>query len=243
MNISDKGNDADFERSPYISSERYTTPKEDFKTIGKRLAEIFSSDSKLDMVDIGCANGELLYFLHQQFPEWRMTGYDRNSCFLDTGRAFPGLHGVELRQEDFYNIEGAFDLVVTTCFLSLFPDIKVPIEKLLSLCRKGGYLFATGLFNPYDVDVRVQYLDHTAPGEDKVWRTDSNRHSQRAIREWLESQTEWIEFQECIYDIDLKPDPQNPIRVWTFRNADGNSSLINGAGQIANQTLMVIKKI
>lgn len=228
------------QRSPYLSQDRYGNPKQDFKTIGSRLAEIFTPDSGLDVVDVGCANGELLYYLHQRFTGWRLTGYDRNPDFLATGRAFPGLREVELRQAEFYDITGSFDVVFATCFLPLFPEIEAPLEKLLSLCRQGGYLFVTGLFNPYDVDVRVQYLDHT--DQQPEWRTDSNRYSQRRIREWLEPQVQSLEFRECDYDLELKPDPENPIRVWTFRDADGYSILVNGAWQIANQTLLIIHK-
>ncbi|MDZ7736291.1 MAG: class I SAM-dependent methyltransferase [Gammaproteobacteria bacterium] len=227
-------------RSPYISRDRYEHPKEDFKTIGRNLAELFASDSELEAADIGCANGELLYYLRKQFPNWKLTGYDRNLEFLDTGRNFPGLRDVELQQAELQDIEGSYDVVIATCFLPLFPEIEAPLDKLLSLCREGGYLLATGLFNPYDIDVRVQYLDHTMP--EPEWITDSSRHSQRRIREWLEPRVQSIEFTECTYDLDLSPNPDNPARVWTFRDAEGNSILINGAWQIANQTLMVVHK-
>jgi len=227
-------------RSPYLSQDRYEQPKEDFKTIGRKLEELFASDSELEVADIGCANGELLYYLHRKFPNWKLIGYDRNSDFLDTGRTFPGLRDVELRQSEFYDIEGSFDIVLSTCFLTLFPDYERPLEKLLSLCHKDGYLLATGLFNPYDIDVRVQYLDHTMP--EPEWITDSNRHSQRRIHDWLVPKMKSVEFTECTYDLDIKPNLQNPARVWTFRDTEGNSILINGAWQIANQTLMIVHK-
>lgn len=227
------------ERSPYLSQDRYSNPKEDFKTIGNKLAEIYAADSEIDVLDIGCANGELLYYLRQQFPRWSLTGYDRNQEFLETGKNFPGLKDVNLLQADYQEIEGSYDLVLATCFLPLFPKFETPLEKLLSLCHKGGYLLATGLFNPYDIDVRVQYLDHTAL--DNEWITDSSRYSQRRIREWLGTDVESVEFVDCAYDLDMQPNPENPARVWTFRDAEGNSILINGAWQIANQTLMIIK--
>jgi len=227
-------------RSPYVSQERYETPKEDFKTIGRQLAELFPQDSELEAADIGCANGELLYYLRKQFPNWNLTGYDRNPEFLAAGRNFSGLADVELHQIEFHDIEGSYDVVLATCFLPLFPDIEEPLERLLSLCRQGGYLLATGLFNPYDIDVRVQYLDHTMP--ESEWITDSSRHSQRRIRDWLEPKVQSVEFTDCTYNLDLPPNPDNPARVWTFRDADGNSILINGAWQIANQTLMVVHK-
>jgi len=227
-------------RSPYLSLDRYVDPKEDFKTIGNCLTKVFNPDSELEAVDVGCANGELLYYLHQIFPRWRLTGYDCNADFLETGRQFPGLRDVRLMQADYRDIDGSFDVVLSTCFLPLFPEIEAPLEKLLSLCREDGYLLATGLFNPYDIDVRVQYLDHTT--SDSEWVLDFNRHSQHRLRAWLEPRVQSIEFQPCIYDLEIQPNQQNPARVWTFRDTIGNSILINGAWQIANQTLMIIHK-
>jgi len=242
MTTDDERNDGDPARTPYTSTDRYEQPKDDFRTIGRHLEFLVDTDAVQEVVDVGCANGELLYYLHRCFPCWRLTGYDRNARFLQTGRAYPGLSGVGLRKADLYEIEGEFDIVLATCFLSLFPEIEAPLEKLLSLCRPGGYVLATGLFNPHDIEVRVQFLDHTALENARYWRTDFNRHSQRRIREQFGAQVQSIEFEPCTYDVEITPDPDNPVRVWTQRDADGNTWLLNGAWQIANQTLMIIQR-
>lgn len=227
-------------RSPYLSDQRYENPKEDFRHIAARLEELYAADSVQQVVDIGCANGELLYFLQKIFPRWEFSGIDRNPDFLATARSFHGLKKVTLKQADLYDIEGDYDIVLATCFLPQFPQFEPPLEKLLSLCRQGGSVLATGLFNPYDIDVRVQYCDHTAT--EPVWINDSNRYSRRRILDWLKPRCRSIEFHDCQYDIEIKHNPDNPARVWTICDSEGNTILINGAWQIANQTLMVIRK-
>ncbi|MEX2525580.1 MAG: methyltransferase domain-containing protein [Gammaproteobacteria bacterium] len=226
----------------YTSSDRYENPKEDFKTIAAALEQRLDTSAPLSVADIGCGNGELLYYLHRRFPQWQLHGYDHTAEFIETAKAFPGLAGVGFEQADLYDIKGKFDVVIATCFLSLFPEFEEPVEKLLSLCRDGGYVMATGLFNPHNIEVRVQFCDNSRPETAGQWNTDFNRHSQRRIRDHFSDAVESIDFQDCTYDIELPHDPAAPIHVWTVKDEQGRTLLINGAWQIANQTLMVIRK-
>lgn len=230
------------ELSRYTVTERYENPKEDFKAIADKLARLTEPDRSYTVADIGCANGELLYLLRHRFPRWRLTGYDHTAEFIETARSFPGLKGVEFHQADLFDIKGCFDIVIATCFLSLFREIEPPIEKLLGLCNEGGCVLATGLFNPYDIEVRVEFCDNSRSETRGQWWTDFNRHSQRRIREHFESSVATIEFEACRYDVDLPPDVDHPIRVWTLRDERGETLLLNGAWQIANQTLLTMCK-
>ena len=59
------------QHEPYLSSERYENPKEDFKTICRKLEALVDPDRGLEAVDLGCANGELLYLLKKLL--WSIT--------------------------------------------------------------------------------------------------------------------------------------------------------------------------
>nr|NIN33848.1 methyltransferase domain-containing protein [Gammaproteobacteria bacterium]NIO61276.1 methyltransferase domain-containing protein [Gammaproteobacteria bacterium] len=226
--------------TPYMSHERYEQPKEDFKTIGRKLATLVDTEQQLRVADVGCGNGELLYYLHKQYPHWDLSGFDHTLEFIKTAQDFHGLQGVKFYHRDFTDIEGTYDIVLSTCFLSLFKDISEPFNRLLDLCTDGGYIFATGLFNPYDIEVRVEFCDNSRPETRGEWRTDFNRHSQQSIRRMLEGRVHQLYFIECRYDIELAPDPDHVIRVWSLREHNGNTLLINGAWQIANQTLLIV---
>lgn len=226
----------------YTSSERYDNPKEDFKAIAGVLTDRLDQAVPLSVADVGCGNGELLNYLHRRFPSWELHGFDHTADFIDTAKAWPGLAGVELKRSELHDIEGDFDVVIATCFLSLFPEFEPPVDKLISLCRNGGHVLATGLFNPFDIEVRVQFCDNSRAETRGQWQSDFNRHSQRRIREYLADSVTSVEFQACRYDLDLPHDPARPMHVWTLRAPEDDSLLINGAWQIANQTLMIINK-
>ena len=230
------------ELTRYVSSERYDHPKEDFKTIATKLDALLDADRTYDVADVGCGNGELLYHLHKRHPHWRLHGFDHTPDFIDTARRFPGLAGVEFACRDLWEIDGAYDVVLATCFLPLFRDIEAPLGKLLDICRDGGYVLATGLFNPFDIEVRVEFCDNTNPQTRGEWRTDFNRHSQASVRRMLAQRARSIEFEECDYDIHMPPDPERPVRVWTFKDDAGRTCLINGAWQMAGQVLLIVQK-
>lgn len=226
----------------YVSTDRYENPKEDFKAILAALRSVVPAEPPLRVADIGCGNGELLYLLHRTFSEWELHGYDYSREYIDTARGFEGLRGVEFHHGELDGIQGSFDVVLATCFLPLFQDAIEPLEKMLSLCSPGGWVMATGLFNPWDIDVRVEICDNTHPETAGRWRSDFNRHSRRRITEALGGAASSIEFRECTYDVEIPRDDDHPIRVWTSRDGDGRTLLVNGAFQIVNQSLLVIQK-
>ena len=227
---------------PYISNKLYGNPKEDYKTIGARLKTLANLEQAYKVADLGCGNGALLYYLHQQYPHWELYGYDSTPEHIETAQRFEGLKGVQFFHQDFLQLKGTFHIVLSTCLLSVFKDIRKPLNKMLHLCRKGGWVLVTGLFNPFDIEVRVQFCDNTHPQTRDQWRTDFNRHSQQSIRNLFAKKVQSIDFEECPFGLEIPPNPEHPIRVWTVKNDQGRNLLINGAQQICNQTLLIIKK-
>ena len=227
---------------PYTSADRYTNPKEDFKTICAKLRRLLDLSHVYEVADLGCANGALLYYLHRQYPHWKLYGYDFTEQYIDTAQNFEGLKGVKFFHQDLFEIRRTFDVVICTCLLSLFQDIREPLQKMLDVCRKGGIVLGTGLFNPFDIEVRVEFCDNTHPQTRGEWQTDFNRHSQQSIRNMFGQQAQAIEFEDCPFNVEIPQDLRNPNRVWTIKDAEGRYILINGAYQISNQTLLTIRK-
>ena len=129
------------ELEPYTSKDRYGEPKEDFKTIGRELGKLVDPHRVYEVADLGCGNGALLSYLRQQHPPWKLSGYDFTGEYIETAQSFVGLKGVKFFQEDFLRLKGRFDLVLSTCLLSIFKDIQKPLKKMLSLCRNLNFRF------------------------------------------------------------------------------------------------------
>ena len=228
--------------SPYIKQDRYAVPKEDHKFFERLLREKIDINAPLSVVDVGCGNGELLYLLKQRFPHWSLTGYDFTPEFIETGRNFPGLSGVELIVADMFDIDRTFDLVLCDSVIQIFPEIQKPLEKLLNICHGGGHIFVTGRFNKFDIEVRLQYCDNTNETAKGIWRTDWNQHSRQSIIRLFGSRVQSIEFHDIIMDKDLPYNPDMPINSFTFRDINGRNIITNGVNMILNKTILIIKK-
>lgn len=227
--------------SPYLRHDRYERPKEVFKHVAAKLARVTEPGRSYDYADIACANGELLYHLRQRFPAWRFTGYDLTPEFVEAGRAFAGMAGIDLRVQDLYDVEQRFDVVSMVNLMTTMADPEPPLRKLLSLVRDGGLLLVEGCFNPYDVELRAVFMDHSKPEADGRWRRDFNQHSRRSIARILQGHCRAFDFEDIEMGVDLPRDPDAPhANTWTFRDEHGRRIVTNGARVILDKTLLTV---
>ena len=60
----------------YLKSNRYKKPKEAFKLLLRILKKRLSQSKNYELLDVGCANGELLYFLNEKLGNVKFYGID-----------------------------------------------------------------------------------------------------------------------------------------------------------------------
>jgi len=228
--------------SPYVGTDRYDHPKEDHKFIAGQLRHFVDVDRPMRVGDLGCGNGELIYFLKSQFPLWEYCGFDYTKSFIDTALSFDGLAGVRFVNQDLFEISENFEIVLCTGVANVFPDVGELLDKLLSVCATGGWVFVDGLFNRHAVDVRVTFRDNSMPESQGLWRTAFNQHSRETISAMLRGYVASFEFVDMVMDKDLPFDAAKPaVNSFTFRRADGRNVITNGLNLIVNRTLLVIE--
>jgi SAM-dependent methyltransferase len=231
------------ELSPYIGEGRYERPKEVFKHIARKLEAITEPGRAYRYTDVACANGELLYQLRQRFPHWRFSGYDLTPAFIEAGRAFPGLDGVDLEVADLFDLEGTFDVVSMINLMTVFWDPRPPLEKLLGLVADGGILLVDGCFNVYDVEVRAVFMDNSTPASAGRWRRDLSQHSRASIAEILEGRCQRFEFEGVPMGVELPRHEGAPHgNVWTFKDEHGRNVITNGTRMMMEKSLLTVWK-
>ena len=228
--------------SPYLSDDKYKNPKEDHKFILSQIKKNCDDNRIYSLCDLGCANGDLLYLIKQNFPEWKLTGYDYTEEFINYAKGFKGLKGVNLVHKDLFEIKDKFDFVISDGVTQIFPDIEKTINKYLDICNSGGYVITTGRFNKFDIEVRMQYCDNSNSEARGVWRQDWSFHSRTLIRNKFEKKVKKLDFLDVVMDKDIPFNPDMPINQWTFRDSNGRNIITNGTNFILNKTLLTIQK-
>ena len=223
------------ELSPYITSHRYGQPKEIFKAAARKLRELVPAGAPCRLADLGCANGEFLHFLGQQFPEWELHGYDREPAFIRVAREAQPQVAFEV--SDLFDIGERFDVVTMLGTFCIFADPGPVLEKLTSL---APVLLIDGYFNASEIDVRISYRDNSKPEATGHWRADFHQHAQSTVRALLEPQRQ-VEFEPITMGVDLPRNPDAPhINAWTFKDEHGRRHLTNGLNMILDDTLLVV---
>jgi len=242
VKFNDKNNEI-LSLSPYTSTKRYEKPKQVFIFALQEIERFFRSKKTLTLVDIGCANGEYLYYVKKNHPQWQLFGYDFMPEFIQTAKQYPGLQGVYLETMNFFNLKKKFDIVCCFGTFPIFPDIKKPLKKLLNLCKNDGLLVVDGLFNKFDIDVVNSYRDNSRPESKNIWRVDFNQHSQKTVSDFLRGKVREVEFKKIPFNVDIPYGPQNPhANVFTIKDAKGKRLLTNGMNLLLNPTLLLIHK-
>lgn len=232
------------EISPYSRNPKEARLKENFKAVISKLKEIIPDTSKkIKLVDLGCANGELLYFLKKEFPNWELYGYDLTDRFIQIAKNSEELKGVYFETKDLFDVEGEFDVVLCIGTIHNFYNIFLPLDKLLSLTKVGGFLLADGFFNEKDIELRIKLMDNTSEETKGHWKTSFNKHSRASIINKYKDQVKEITFNNIPMRVELPKDNNKPAVIhYTFKDSEGRNIVTNDFGIIFDNSLLTIKK-
>ena len=123
-------------------------------------------------------------------------------------------------------------------------DFEPWINKLLKIVNKNGYIFITSYFNPYDVDMKIEFCDNSNDITKGIWRSDYNFHSQFSVSKFLKKKWKNFKFFKIPMNVEIKRSKKMPhINSWTLKDIKGNNILTNGMKLILDDYLLLIKKI
>ena len=157
----------------YAAEARRGTVKDIFRVIADNI-EGFAGDRALEIGDIGCATGDLPFYLASRFPACSVTGYEYLDSLLATAReVYPEIAfaQADITRRDSLG-DASHDVLTVAGVISIFDDVAPVLDNLLHWVRPGGRVLVMGMFNPHDLDVYVKYkpsADAVADGLESGW--------------------------------------------------------------------------
>ncbi|MCF8011817.1 MAG: class I SAM-dependent methyltransferase [Clostridiales bacterium] len=129
----------------FISRKTTALEKLLYKTLSEDICQDFKSGS---LLDVGCGNGNLLFYIQQLAPEAFFTGIDFSAKCIKQANKF--LHNKELEkvkdkikfmQGDILDLpiqDNVFDRVISTCAVHHFPDTAGSFAEIYRVLKPGG---------------------------------------------------------------------------------------------------------
>jgi trans-aconitate methyltransferase len=72
--------------SLYLKENRYDKSKESFKFLINLLKKKIKKNKRYSLIDVGCANGELIFQLEKNFKNLDITGLDVRKDLIDKAK-------------------------------------------------------------------------------------------------------------------------------------------------------------
>ena len=200
----------------FLAEDRRNKPKECFRFIEKASRSSIVRLSSPQILDVGCATGEFLYYLSKVHKNAQLTGFDISKLMIK--RARKTVSRVQFLVADVITGKGLpmkkFDVVYCIGVHSLFDDFKPWLNNLCKLTKQGGKIFIFGFFNPEPIDVLLRIRSASS---NKQWQTGWNIFSKQSFGDFLKKKNLRFSFKDWNIDMDVKKNKADPMRSWTFK--------------------------
>ena len=199
----------------YLKENRYKQPKESFKFFFNILKKKINSNKQYDVLDIGCANGELIYSLEKKFKNFHLTGLDiRKDLILKAKKNVSNkVKFIHTNIAHPRKIDKKFDIIICCGVISIFDDYKIVLKNIKKLLKKNGEIYLMSLFNKYDYDVFVNYRDLNK--NKNLFQSGWNITSISSIKKFFKKDK--IEVFKFNIKKNIAPKKNDLIRGWTIR--------------------------
>lgn len=225
----------------YINEGWSKEPKEIFKFLDHFISQE-NRNENLNLLDVGCATGELIYFLSRRYPDYNFTGIDvfddliKQCSELQPDKEFFKSSILELPGF----LEQQFDIVTVVGVMSIFDDEELPtfFNNLFKACRPGASIYIISPFNEYGVDCEIKHRKYQH-GKKGNWEKGWNIFSKETIGGYIENQCKQWSFHPFKISFDLKQ-KEDPVRTWTMKTELNERQLTNGLKLLVDHYLLKI---
>ena len=222
----------------YLKEKVRNKPKESFKFI---LKHIDGSLNEKKILDVGCANGDFLFFLKKKFPTCHLYGSDIDKeLIFYAKKQVPSIKKIfkfDITKKNL--IDEKFDVIFMNGVHSIFDTCEEWVENLINLMKNHkSKIYVFGIWNPYDLDVILR-AKKTFEFE---WEQGWNLHSKKTISKLIKKANYQHRFHDFNININIKRRSKDLLRSWTMKLKNNQNLITNGTGIIHYYSLLKIFK-
>ena len=228
----------------YIGEGWSREPKQTFVVLADHLIAERGGEVSGELLDIGCATGELIGYLSTRFPSITATGVDVFDELLDQARknvppaTFINASALELPKQ----LSNRFDIVTAVGVASVFDEQQIAQfwTNLLAAAKPGGTVAVLSPLNEYGVDTVIRHRKRR-DGAALSWETGWNVYAIETIKEIAASLGASIRIERFHFRGRLAPKP-DPVRTWTMTTEKDPEQLTNGLKLLVDHYFMIARK-
>lgn len=203
------------------------------------LEKDFKKKNKLEVSEVGCGQGRLLFYLNQFNDKQNYTGIDYMKPNIDYAKKlFKDNENITLEKQDFFKLPNKykkqFDISISYKTLSWLPDYKEAIRQLIKVTKNKIYI--TSLF----YDGKLSFLSTIYDHKTNTY-IHLNTYSFSEFKKFcLKNGVKSVKSINMSLDIDL-PEPKNKdiLQTFTIRESKGRRIEITG-NTILNWKLIIL---
>ena len=208
----------------YKKEKRFSNPKLSFIELFKIL-KVKPNDS---ILDVGSANGELLYNLKKNYRNNKLSGFEILPSLIKVAKKnIPksiNIHKVDITKK--IKINEKFDVIIISGVLSIFDDYKKPLGSLIKILKPNGRIFIFNHFNKYNIDVFIKYRTRSQNAD--ILQNGWNIHSIKGLEEFFKVHGKKTKVFKFKPKKGFKGKSNDPVRSWTFKNKKNENLTTNG---------------
>lgn len=199
----------------YLKSNRYNNPKESSKMLLKLLKKRNLKNKNIKILEIGCANGELIYFLKKKLGnKIQFYGFDIRQDLLNKAKKkLPDVHFKKVDITKKIKISEKFDIIICAGIICIFDELNIFFKNLKQISKPNNRIFIFDKLNEYDFNVFNKYKDINL--KRNILQSGWNIWSINYLKKFLRSKKLLI--HKFTIKIDLKKRGNDLLRAWTIK--------------------------
>ena len=215
----------------YKNERRFKKPKLSFIELFK----ILKTKPNESILDIGCANGELLYNLNKEYKQNKLYGFELLPSLIKVAKKnLPksiSIHKIDINNK--INIRKKFDVIIISGVISIFDNYEKPLKNILKILNKNGKIFIFNHFNRFNIDVYIKY--RTRSKNTNILQSGWNIHSISGLKNFFKQHNKKLKIYKFKPSKSFKGKTNDPLRSWTFKSKNNENFITNGLSILQDQ--------